>query len=142
MSTPFQATCVALAGRAVLIEGKPGTGNSSLALALIDRGAVLVGDDGVMLCAEAGRLIARPHPATRTLLEIRNLGLLAYPVCEAAPVALVLTLSADAPRYIEAAERVTRAGILLPHIALWPDSPVLALRALAALDRHGLSFTD
>jgi len=141
MSVPHQATCVVIGGRALLIEGASGTGKSSLALALIDRGAVLVGDDGVLLAAQDAQLIARPHPATRTLLEIRNLGLLAYPVCEAARVALVLTLCDDAPRYIEAAGTITRAGIALPHIALWPNSPVLALRALAALDRHGLSFT-
>jgi len=39
-----QATAVAINGRAVLIEGPPGAGKSTLALALIDRGAVLVGD--------------------------------------------------------------------------------------------------
>ena len=39
MSLSYQATCVAIGGRAVLIEGEPGSGKSSLALALIDRGA-------------------------------------------------------------------------------------------------------
>ena len=43
----WQATCVAIAGRALLIEGAPGTGKSSLGLALIDRGAQLIGDDSM-----------------------------------------------------------------------------------------------
>ncbi|WP_210766612.1 HPr kinase/phosphorylase [Caenibius tardaugens] len=57
-----QATCIAIGGRAILIEGEPGTGKSSLALALIDRGAALVGDDGVQLQAADGLLFAAPHP--------------------------------------------------------------------------------
>ncbi|MEC7623469.1 MAG: serine kinase, partial [Pseudomonadota bacterium] len=42
-------TGVAIGGRVLLIEGPPGAGKSSLALALIDRGATLVGDDAVTL---------------------------------------------------------------------------------------------
>ena len=38
-----------------MIEGASGAGKSSLALALIDRGAVLIGDDSLMLAAEAER---------------------------------------------------------------------------------------
>ena len=136
---PHQASAVAIGGRALLIEGPPGSGKSSLALALIDRGAVLIGDDGVMLEARDGRLIAHPHPNTRGLLEVRGLGLLTFPVCEAAPVALVLRLDSESPRFVEAAERTERLGIALPTLGLWPDSPVLALRAELALARFGLA---
>jgi HPr kinase/phosphorylase len=62
MSLLHQATCIAIANRAVLIEGEPGSGKSSLALVLIDRGAALVGDDGVRLETRAGRLLASPPP--------------------------------------------------------------------------------
>lgn len=138
--TPHQATCVAIGERAILIEGAPGSGKSSLALALIDRGAVLVGDDGVLLKARGDRLIARPHPATRGLLEVRNLGLLTFPVRDEAPVALVLVLDPQAPRFVDAAETATRVGIALPMLHLWPDGPALHLKAELALVRHGLSF--
>ncbi|HEY6868656.1 MAG TPA: HPr kinase/phosphatase C-terminal domain-containing protein, partial [Novosphingobium sp.] len=84
----YQATCVAIGGRAVLITGEPGSGKSSLALALIDRGALLVGDDGVALAARAGRLLASPAPATTGLIEVRNVGLLTRPVARGVPVAL------------------------------------------------------
>lgn len=136
--TPHQATCVAIHDRAVLIEGAPGAGKSSLALALIDRGAVLVGDDGVLLEPQGNRLLASPHPNISGLIEVRNLGLLAMPTTAAVPVALVITLDRDAPRHIDTAEAVTRAGIALPHVRLYPDTPALPLRAELALTTYGL----
>jgi serine kinase of HPr protein (carbohydrate metabolism regulator) len=135
-----QATCVAIGGRALLIEGTPGSGKSSLALALIDRGAELVGDDSVLLEAQGSQLIARPHPNTRGLMEVRDLGLLPFPVCEAAPVALVLLLDPEAPRFIEEAETVTRAGVAMPQLRLVPEGPVLHLKAERALSRYGLTW--
>jgi serine kinase of HPr protein (carbohydrate metabolism regulator) len=134
---PYQATCVAIGGRALLIEGSTGCGKSSLALSLIDRGAVLIGDDSVMLGNEGGHLIARPHPETRGLLEIRNLGLLTFPVCESALVALVLRLDEAAPRYVEQAEIVELAGVSIPMLRLWPGGPVLHLKAELALRHYG-----
>ena len=134
-----QATCVAIDGRAMLIEGPPGSGKSSLALALIDRGAQLVGDDGVTLVVDAGVLLAAPPPHTAGLLEVRNVGLLPFPTLAHAPVALVLRLDPAAPRFIEDTERIELAGVSLPLVRLWPDSAVLHLRAEAALARHGLA---
>lgn len=133
-----QSTCVAIEGRAVLIEGPPGAGKSSLALALLDRGAALIGDDSVMLEAEGPRLLTHPHPETRGLLEVRNLGLLPFPCIEAAPVALVIVLDAAAPRFIEHPERIKIAGVTLPLIRLWPQGGSLALKAELALRRYGL----
>ncbi len=132
-----QATGIAIGGRAVLIEGPSGSGKSSLALALIDRGAVLVGDDGVALTMHGGQLWAAPPRTTAGLMEIRNLGLVTLP-CTQAPVALILRLDPTAPRFIEEAEQAKRLGLALPLIALWPDSPVLALRAEMALRQYGL----
>ena len=136
-----QLTCVAIAGRGVLIEGEPGVGKSSLALALIDRGACLVGDDGVSLLARDDRLLASPAPATRGLLEVRGVGLLPFPCRDEVPVALLLRLDGQAPRYIEEPARAVVLGVSLPLVALWPDSPVLALRAELALQVHGLDLS-
>jgi serine kinase of HPr protein (carbohydrate metabolism regulator) len=139
MSLIHQATCVAIKGRAVLIEGAPGIGKTSLALALIDRGAMLIGDDGVTLTPREGRLLASPPPNTAGLIEVRNLGLLAWPTVSDVPVALILRLDPDAPRFIEAAEQAELGGVSLPLIRLWPDGPVLVLKAELALDRFGLT---
>lgn len=132
-----QASCVALSGRAVLIEGAPGSGKSSLALALIDRGAILVGDDGVTLEAREGGLWASPPPNIAGQLEIRNVGIINLPTAQA-PVALVLRFDPMAPRHVEEAETVSLAGIPLPLIRLWPGTPALPLRAEWALKLHGL----
>lgn len=133
-----QASCVAIEGRAVLIEGEPGSGKSSLALALIDRGAQLIGDDGVMLERSGDRLLARPHPNTRGLLEIRNLGIATLPVLEEAPVALILRLDEAAPRFIDAAASADRAGCAIPLVRLWPGGALLHLKAEFALRTYGL----
>lgn len=133
---PHQATCVAIGGRAVLIEGPPGSGKSSLALALIERGATLVGDDGVLLELRDARLWALPASNIAGLLEIRNVGLVTLPA-KPAPVALVVRLDPDAPRQPENIEQVMLAGTSVPLIRLWPDSPVLPLRTEWALALHG-----
>lgn len=95
-----QATAVAIDGRAILIEGPPGCGKTSLALQLMDRGAVLIGDDGIALSETDNILIASPPAATRGLIEIRNIGIISLPATSA-PVALVLTITDAAPRFIE-----------------------------------------
>ncbi len=139
MTVTHQASAVAIGGRAVLLEGPPGSGKSSLALALIDRGAVLIGDDGVLLEPGDAGLLAHPPPNIAGLIEVRNVGLVTRPVACGMPVTLVVALDHAAPRYIEAAETVLRAGIAVPLVRLWPDSPVLALRAEIALERYGLA---
>ena len=134
-----QATCVAIKSRAVLIEGPPGCGKSSLALALIDRGAVLVGDDGMRLTVRGGVLYASPPPNIAGLLEVRNLGLLPFPTVSDVPIALMIRLDAAAERHIETPEQASLCGIDLPLIRLWPDAAALALKAELALVHYGLT---
>ncbi|ANU07478.1 HPr kinase/phosphorylase [Paraurantiacibacter namhicola] len=130
-------TCVSIEGRGLLIEGAPGSGKSSLALALIDRGAVLVGDDGVTVDAENGALLASPPPNIAGKLEIRNVGIIEMPVTQA-PVSLVVTLQDDAPRLPDGAGMRRLQGVEIPHIALFAATPHLPLRAEWALRMHGL----
>lgn len=132
-----QSTCVAIAGRGLLIEGPPGAGKSSLALALIDRGAVLVGDDGVVLERRGETLWALPPPNIRGLLEVRNLGLLTFPVTEA-PVALRLVLDPEAPRFVERADATMLEGAPVPVLALDSRIAPAAVRAELALRTYGL----
>lgn len=131
-------SCVAIAGRAILIEGEPNSGKSSLALALIDRGAVLIGDDGVTLSPDGERLLASPPPNIAGLVEVRNVGLVRL-ATTSAPLSLVVRLDPAAARYVETAERVERAGRTVPCIALCPAAAILPLRAEYALERHGLA---
>ena len=131
-------SCVAIGGQAVLIRGAPGSGKSSLALALIDRGGELVGDDGVTLERREGRVWAAPPPVTAGKLEIRNVGLVELNPT-AAPLALVVRLDRDAPRFIEQASVAELLGDHVPELALFPDAAALPLRTEWALRTHGLA---
>lgn len=136
---PHQATCVAIHRRGVLIEGPTGSGKSALALSLIDRGAEFVGDDGVLVRPDHDRLIARPHPRIRGLLEVRNLGLLKFPCLDLTIIALVIRFDEGAPRYIEEAESIEIEGIAIPMVRFWPMGEPLAIKAELALERYGLA---
>jgi hypothetical protein len=64
----LHASGVVLEGRAALFTGPPGAGKSSLAAALLNRGAALLSDDTVTLEIRDGALIAHPGAA---LLHLR-----------------------------------------------------------------------
>ncbi|MDZ4307803.1 serine kinase [Allopontixanthobacter sp.] len=132
-----QAGCIAVGGRGILIEGPPGSGKTTLALMLLDRGAALVGDDGVELAIRLGHLWAMPPAHTAGKLEIRGVGIIDLPVTQA-PVSLRLILSPDAPRYIEQADSSEVAGARLPTLLFDPGGAAAAIRAEYALDLHGL----
>lgn len=121
----------------MLITGAPGTGKSSLALALLDRGGELVGDDGVSLSELGELVIASPPPNTEGLIEVRNVGLLEVPTTRA-PVAIVISLNEDAERLPLGHGTVMLLGKPVPLVTLFPDTPALPLRAEAALEMHGL----
>jgi len=136
MTLLYQASCVAVAGRGLMIAGPPGSGKSSLALALIDRGAVLVGDDGVSLTMRDSALWADPPPNTAGLIEVRNVGLVRFPSCSA-PVALLLRLDTAAPRHVEQVDRLDILDTAIPSLTFDPRIAGGAIRAELALRRHG-----
>ncbi|MDZ4274591.1 MAG: HPr kinase/phosphatase C-terminal domain-containing protein [Erythrobacter sp.] len=136
------ASAVVIGGRALLIAGPPGSGKSSLALALIDRGAGLIGDDAVTLTLADDRLIASPPPNIAGLLELRGVGLLRVPVADPAPVALILELggTAQPARLPETLPRRDIAGVQVPVLAFDPGTIAPGPRAEWALQMHGLVF--
>src|SRR3546814_15990891 len=108
-SSVIQGSAVAIGGRAVLIIGPPGSGKTSLALALIDRGATLIGDDGVALARSGARVIAMPPHRIAGRLEGRNGGSITLPNATA-HVPLELRMSRAGPRSLEAAENSELEG--------------------------------
>ncbi|KWV95347.1 HPr kinase/phosphorylase [Erythrobacter sp. AP23] len=139
MNRPVLAnvTGVVIDGRTLLIEGSPGTGKSTLALALIDRGATLVGDDAVRIAREGDALVASPPPNTAGLIEVRNVGIVELPVAEG-PVGLILALDPAAPRFPVASASRDIEGVVIPVLPFAPGDAVQALRAEHALRLHGL----
>jgi HPr kinase/phosphorylase len=135
----LRAGAVVIDGRALLIAGPPGAGKSSLALALIDRGAGLIGDDAVTLAADGDHLIASAPPHIAGLIEVRGIGLVRMAVALPAPVALLLELGGAAPERLPAAlPHRTLAGIAVPVLAFEPGTIAPAQRAEMALRLHGL----
>jgi len=88
----LHATTVAHDGRALVLRGASGAGKSSLAMACIGLGAVLVADDRTVLQRRGDRLFARAPAALSGLIEVRGLGLLSLPSRADVPVAGVVDL--------------------------------------------------
>ena len=136
----MQASAVVIGGRALVIEGPPGSGKSSLALALLDRGAGLIGDDAVTLTRTGDRIIASPPPHIAGLIELRGIGLVSWPVAEAAPLALILALGRPpGERLPRHAERQMVLGVPVARLAFDPGPLAPAQRAEWALQVHGLA---
>jgi HPr kinase/phosphorylase len=137
----MQATAVAIGGRALLIEGPPGSGKSSLALALIDRGAGLIGDDAVSLTRSGDLLIAHPPPHIAGLIEVRGVGIIKLDVAGPAPVALLLRLGGTpAERLPDQLATRPIEGVAIPVLAFDPGAIAPAIRAEWALRQHGLAY--
>ena len=129
-------SCVAVDGRGLLIEGAPGSGKSTLALALIDRGAILIGDDGIVIEQRGSRAWALPPPNIAGRLEVRGVGIVAVPTTTA-PLALAMSLGGRGDRLPEPIQREF-GGVLLPSLRFDGTDSALVLRAEWALRLHGL----
>lgn len=133
----LHATCVGIGGRGVLIAGPSGSGKSDLALRLIDRGAMLVADDQVILTAIDSRLLAAVPQTIAGKIEARGIGIVEMVHQSPMPVWLLVDLVGAVERM---PERVTREllGVSIPAVALNPfeaSAPVKVGLALKAISR-------
>ena len=135
------ASAVLVGARAVLIRGPSGAGKSRLALALLHAAevsqlpfAMLVADDRSHLDPRHGRLLVRPAPELRGLIEVHGLGIRRLPCEPVAVVGLVVDLAApDGGRLPAPASQTAMIdGIELARLAVAPGADPLPL-VLAAL---------
>lgn len=140
-SEMLHASTVEIGGRAVLIEGRPGSGKSDLALRLIDRGARLVSDDYTLVKREKAGLLATAAPNIAGKIEVRGLGIVELGNVEDVPVGLVVTLGETVER-IPAAD-VTRkiAGVPVPVVVLSGLEASAPMKVELALRQIGMPLS-
>jgi serine kinase of HPr protein (carbohydrate metabolism regulator) len=136
-SETLHASCVAIGGTAVLIEGPPGAGKSDLALRLIDRGAVLVSDDYTVLVRRDRQLVARAPATIAGRIEVRGLGILDHPHVDDVPVTLIIALTGDIERLPSAQPPRRVAGIDVPVVLIDPRPASAPIKVELALRLHG-----
>lgn len=136
-SETLHASCVAIQGRAVLIEGGSGEGKSDLSLRLIDRGAVLVSDD-YTICRRRGGALEGCAPANIAgKIEVRGIGIVEMPHLENAPIALLIMILESPPRLPDDIRTRRIAGIEVPVLALPALEPSAPIKVELALSRIG-----
>ena len=132
-SETVQGACVAIGGRAVLIEGRSGEGKSDLALRLIDRGATLVADNQVICQRNEGGLIANAPAHLAGRIEVRGLGIVEMPNVERVPVSLLIVILDAPPRFPEDPRTRRIAGVDVPVLALAALEPSAPIKVELAL---------
>lgn len=144
-TTRVHATCVEIAGAAVLLRGPSGVGKSDLALRLIDAPAAgsglaaaarLIADDQVCLTRIGDAVMVSAPPATAGKIEVRGLGIITIASTAQARLALVVDLMNHnrIERLPEpGALRVSLLGVCLARIAVDPGAASAPARIRAAL---------
>lgn len=131
----LHASCVAIKGRAVLIEGRSGEGKSDLALRLIDRGAVLIADDQT-ICRRLDGMLQASAPATIAgKIEVRGIGVIEMPHLDHAPVDLLIVILDSPPRFPDEVRKRRIAGVDVPVLALAALEPSAPIKVELAVSR-------
>jgi serine kinase of HPr protein (carbohydrate metabolism regulator) len=125
--------------RGALIEGPSGSGKSDLALRLIALGFRLVADDRTVVFVSGGRLFGRAPAPLAGLMEVRGVGVVAFPSLPLAEIVLLVACAArpaDPPR--SGGERREQIlGLDLPRLDLWPLEPSAPVKLRRALEELG-----
>lgn len=128
------ATSIKLNGKAILIQGKSGSGKSFLALRLImNHKAQLISDDVTYLNPKGKFLYAETIPELAGKIEVRGVGILNLSYTTHIPVACVIQLSQTRIERMPQHKFVTLEGIKIPLFTFNPDFAYNDLQALTAV---------
>ena len=139
-SEHVHASTVAIDGRAVLITGPSGSGKSDLALRLIDRGFILVGDDRTIVRRDGERLVASAPARIAGKLEVRGIGIVEMESVSDVSVALIVELASEIERLPEDNRTSAILGVSLPLVSIDATAASAPSKVALALDRMGLRF--
>jgi serine kinase of HPr protein (carbohydrate metabolism regulator) len=132
------ASAVLVGEAGILVRGDPGTGKSTLVRRLVEAArakglfAQLLADDRVLLMAEHGRLVARPHPAIAGQLEVRGFGIVPMAHAPAAVVRLIVDCGRPPLDRLPAPDQLysNLAGVSVRRIVAGPEDTERVLFAL------------
>ncbi len=89
----IQATAVSYKNQAILIQGPAGIGKTTLALSLIEKGAILIGDDVVEIFIKNNKIYCKAKERLKGVVEVKGLGLIeGFKVSKSVPVLCVIRL--------------------------------------------------
>lgn len=114
----LHATAIAINGAGILLSGPSGCGKSDLALRLIDRGAVLVSDDGVLIEAGDNHVLLRTAPNIAGLIEMRGVGIIKMPFSDGIALRLSVELEGNPDRLPVEGLTTHIAGHEIAHLRL------------------------
>ncbi len=128
METNINATAIALNGQAILITGDSGAGKSSLALALMEQGAVLISDDVTHVSVKDGKLLASPYERMKGCIEVWGTGIICgLRTAQDVPVLVQIKLTSTiTERMPQEASYVEILGKQVRQFRLYKESKVLA----------------
>ncbi len=128
-------TAVARGANGLLLLGESGSGKSDLALRMMDRGWILVGDDQLELSEQGGAIVVSAIAALAGKLEVAGLGIISVPHQPSCSLKLIVDLCADYPRFPFDAGLVSVSNYKVPLVALPAFEISSALRAELAFER-------
>jgi len=129
------ATAVAIGSSGILITGSTGSGKSDLALRLIDRGAVLISDDQVILSKPSNAIILSAPTNIAGKMEVHSLGIIDVPHKDDLPLKLKVILNAEPERFPMDAQSETILGSVTPVIHVNATEASAAIKVELALKK-------
>lgn len=115
----LHATAIAINGQGVLLMGPSGSGKSDLALRLIDRGAVLISDDVVLVETARPLPILRTAPNIAGMIEVHGVGILKVPFADQVPLHLAIELGRAVDRMPSDAQTMEIGGVSVRSISIF-----------------------
>ena len=111
----IQASAVSYKNKVILIQGMAGVGKTTLALQLIERGAILVGDDLVEIYLKNNKLFCKAKEKLKGIAEVRGLGLVTgFKTAKPAPVLCVIRLHKKPVDRMPTSETILLLGKKIP----------------------------
>ncbi len=129
------ASCVSVDGQGILFVGPSGSGKSDLALRMIDRGAVLVADDQVILTKRKNGTVASVPDETAGKLEVRSIGIVEFNHIETTTLQLKVNLTSQPERFPMDSGNETLLDRKIPTIYINPFEPSAPAKIELALKR-------